>query len=129
MSDEDKIEKEAEESVEGDDRPIKEILKEAAKSAAKAQGRRLFFYIVKNIKAQGKEKGKSAKSVKIPQKSISALRPGDVTEYGQVIQVGKSVIEKNHYQVTFSGDSGYDVQTLPGKNKVKVVSRRSIKAG
>lgn len=131
MSDEDKIEKAAEAEVEeesGDDRPIKEIIKEAAKNAAKAQGRRLFFYIVKNMKAQGKENGKSVKSVKIPQKAISSLRPGDVTEYGQVAQVGKHVIEKGAYQVTFVGDRGSDVRVMPGKERVKVVSRREIKS-
>lgn len=127
MSDEDKIEAEAEESVESDDRPIKEIMKDAAKAAAKAQGRRLFFYIVKNIKAQGKKDGKKVKSVRIPQKTIAALRPGDVTEYGQVAQVGKSPIEKNHYQVTFTGERGSDVRVMPAKEKVMVVSRRAIK--
>jgi hypothetical protein len=131
VSDEDKIEAEAEKEVEAeasDDRPIKEIIKEASKAAAKAQGRRLFFYIVKNMKAQGKEKGKSPKSVRIPQKAISALRPGDVTEYGQVAQVGKHVIEKGAYQVTFVGERGSDVRVMPGKEKVKVVSRREIKS-
>lgn len=130
MSDEDKIEKDAEEEVEEevDERPIKTIIYESSKAAAKAQGRKLFFYIVKNMKAQGVKDGKKPKSVKIPVKAVAALRPGDVTEYGQVAQVGKHVIEKNAYQVTFLGDRGSDVRVMPAKEKVKVVSRRSIKA-
>jgi hypothetical protein len=127
VSDEDKIEKEAEESVEGDDRPIKEIIKEASKSFAKAQGRKAFFWAVKSIKAQAKRDGKSPRRVRIPQKAVASLRPGDVTEYGQVVQVGKSSIKKNHHEVTFSGDRGSDRRIMPSKEKVMVVSRREIR--
>lgn len=125
MADEDQIEAEATTQVEQDDRPIKEILKESARNYTRAKGRQAFFWALKNLKAQDKEKGKKTK---IPKKSVSALRPGDLTEHGQVVQVGKHPTERGSYQVTFMGDRGSIFESYGGRDKVIVVSRREIKS-
>ncbi|UVK61228.1 hypothetical protein SEA_ANGELA_155 [Streptomyces phage Angela] len=125
----DNEETKAEEDVESevDDRPIKEIIKESAKAYARAKGRQAFFWAVKNMKAQGKSKGKSAKSVKIPTKKASALRVGDLTAKGEVKGIQVSPINKKSMEITFVGDSGVVFETVDKNTTYKVVSRRDIK--
>jgi hypothetical protein len=125
VANEDQIEIQATAEVENDDRPIKEIIKDSAKKYARAKGRQAFFWAVANMKAQDKEKGKKTK---IPKKSVSALRPGDLTEHGQVVQVGRHPTERGSYQVTFMGDQGSLVENYGGRDKLIVVSRREIKS-
>lgn len=123
----DSEESKAESEVEQDDRPIKEIIKESAKNYARAKGRQAFFWAVKNMKAQGKAKGKSAKSVKVPTKKASALRIGDLTAKGELRNSQVSPIDKKKIELTFVGDSGV-VRDIVDKNETyKVVSRRDIK--
>jgi hypothetical protein len=121
------VENEAETEIERDDRPIKEIMKEASREFAKAKGRQAFFFAVKLLKAKAKDDNKSVKSVRIPKKRASALRPGDVTEKGEVKQVGKSPIEKNKMEITFLGERGVDVVLVESNTQYEVVERRSIK--
>jgi hypothetical protein len=117
----------AEVEVEQDDRPIKEIIKDSAKSYAKAKGRQAFFWAVKNMKAQAKSKGKSPKSVKVPTKKASALRIGDLTAKGELRNSQISPIDKKKIELTFIGDSGVVYETVDKNAAYKVVSRRDVK--
>lgn len=123
----DSEESKAESEVEQDDRPIKEIIKESAKAYGRAKGRQAFFWAVKNLKAQGKARGKSAKSVKVPTKKASQLRIGDLTAKGELRNSQVSPIDKKKMELTFVGDSGV-VRDIVDKNETyKVVSRRDIR--
>ncbi|QGH76437.1 hypothetical protein SEA_DAUBENSKI_151 [Streptomyces phage Daubenski] len=123
--------KEAEEDIKedlDDGRPIKEIVKDAAKAYAKAKGRQAFFAAVKLMKAKQKEQGKSNTSgVKAMQKKASQLRVGDITSDGEVLTVGRSPVDKKQYEVVFMGSSGSDRQIVDQNTKYEVVERRSIR--
>ncbi|QDH94001.1 hypothetical protein SEA_EVY_150 [Streptomyces phage Evy] len=123
----DSEETKAESEVEQDGRPIKEIIKDSAKNYARAKGRQAFFWAVKNMKAQGKAKGKSARSVKVPTKKASALRIGDLTAKGELKNSQTSPIDKKKMELTFIGDSGVVFETVDKNQTYKVVSRRDIK--
>lgn len=123
----DDVESEVEASIEADDRPIKEIIKEASRQFARAKGRQAFFFAVKLVKLKGKDNGKSVKAVKIPSKKASDLRPGDITSEGEVKQVGRSPVDKNSMEISFLGERGVSFQTVPSKQKYDVLERRSIK--
>lgn len=113
-----------------DGRTIKEIVKEASKEYAKAKGRALFFWGWKKIKAEKREKSGDPKKrikLRLPDKRVSSLRPGDITEFGEVRMVGTSPVQKGHYEVTFVGDRGVSVQTLKGTAGMPVIERRSIR--
>jgi hypothetical protein len=124
---EDQIEAEVEDEIEEDDRPIKTIVADAAKAYAKAKGRAMFFAAVKSVKARGKSGGKPVKKVRIPSKSASALRIGDITVHGQVITVGRSPLKRNEYTVAFNGDNGVTEMSVSSNEKFKVVERREVK--
>ncbi|QRI46125.1 hypothetical protein SEA_WATERMOORE_154 [Streptomyces phage Watermoore] len=117
----------AEAEVTQDDRPIKEIIKDSAKAYARAKGRQAFFWAVKNMKAQAKEKGKDPKSVKVPTKKASALRVGDLTAKGELRNSQVSPIDKKKMELTFIGDSGVVYETVDKNTSYKVVSRREVK--
>lgn len=123
----DSEESKAESEVEQDDRPIKEIIKESAKNYARAKGRQAFFWAVKNMKAQGKAKGKNPKSVKVPTKKASALRVGDITAKGELRNSQAALLDKKKIELTFVGDSGVVYETVDKNATYKVVSRRDIK--
>jgi len=126
---ESKAEEEIEQSLD-DGRPIKEIVKEAAKAYAVAKGRKAFFAAVKLMKAKEKEKGgekKNTRGVKAMNKKASALRVGDITDAGEVKQIGVSPVDKKKMEIVFMGPSGSDRQVVDKNEKYDVVERRSIR--
>ncbi|QDK02988.1 hypothetical protein KNU71_gp129 [Streptomyces phage Braelyn] len=133
MSDATEAESKAEEEIShslDDGRPIKEIVKDAAKAYAVAKGRQAFFAAVKLMKAKEKEKGgekKNTKGVKAMQKKASQLRVGDITSKGEVLTVGKSPVDRKQFEIVFMGPSGSDRQVVDQNTKYEVVERRSIR--
>lgn len=124
---EDKAEEEISDSLD-DGRPIKEIVKDAAKAYAVAKGRKAFFAAVKLMKAKEKEKGgKNTKGVKAMQKKASQLRVGDITSNGEVLTIGKSPVDRKKFEIVFMGSSGSDRRVVDQNTKYEVVERRSIR--
>lgn len=135
MSDAAEAEKKAEEEIEDsldDGRPIKEIVKDAAKAYAVAKGRQAFFAAVKLMKAKEREKGsdpkkKNTTGVKAMNKKASALRVGDITGAGEVKQIGTSPVDRKSMEIVFLGPNGTDRQIVDKSTKYSVVERRSIR--
>lgn len=107
------------------ERGLRERMKEDLKNYSRAKG--IQAYEAAKTYLSNKSKAEKKGTFKPKSKKISQLSPRDLTPKGEVLQIGRSPVDRRSHEITFLTNKGTVVTSLSSNDKIDVIGKGEVK--
>ncbi|UMO76325.1 hypothetical protein SEA_TOMAS_159 [Streptomyces phage Tomas] len=114
----------AEEEETPAEKGLRERMKEDFKAYSRAKG--IQAYEAAKTYLSNKSKAEKKGTYKPKSKKISALNPRDLTPKGEVLQIGRSPVDRRAHEITFLTDKGTVVTSMSSNEKIDVIGKGEV---